>query len=206
MSKSISFLTIKLGVEAGHILLSSSSYAIEQAALHIYDGLKSFGIIGLRLYIIDEMAEGVDEELYIEENTLFLGNDYIPVYQLSESIRSLTMVTTENEDSFTTTIPLYHHDSLIGTLEIETKDKLRGDTLHSFSCLGEAFSAGIYYQLETRTSEKNEYLFDAIMQISCNLHAVNSIDELLQMFTDLTLEYLSFDRVTIFVYESNSME
>lgn len=206
MSREMSFLAVKLGVEAGHILLSKSSSAFEQAALHIYNGLKVFNILSLRLYILDDKGEGLDEELYIEENTLIQGNDYIPIYQLSESICNLVMVTNQNNDSYTTTIPLSHQDNLIGTLEIETKQRLDGDVLHSFSCLGEAFSAGVYYQQEARASEKNEYLFDAIMQISYNLHAVNSIDELLKMFAELTLQYLSFDRVTVFVYEYHGKE
>jgi len=200
MKDNFSYSLLLSGVMAAHNVSSHNLYfSWINVGLQLFQSFNGI-ITSMSLYTLNHETENLEEEVVIDNDGAVRGVDYVPVYQLPEGILTkLQTVTIEMNALFRILMPLSYDEQFIGLIELRTKNPLTENTYATIRDMASALSLGMYLKSYTLKASKDKYLFDAVIHINSAIQSCSDIDELLLVFSKLTLQFLKFDRISVFI-------
>lgn len=200
MKDDFTYSLLKSGIKVAHDLSSEEMFfSWKEMALYLFQHFRGL-INNMSIYTLDQNSENMEEEVVIGNDGAISGLDHVPIYQLPDDLLvKLQPVQIEIINYCRTLIPLHHNEFLIGFIELRTNRPIEKNTLEAFCDMASALSLGVYLKAYRDKAGKDKYLFDAVMHINHAIQSCSSIDELILTFSKLTIEFLKFDRLTVFI-------
>lgn len=204
MNRSKNSFLLRTGIHVAEILSSSENTTLifERAGKYLFQQLAEY-IDQVRIYLIDEVGENLQEEVVCSDSGVRQGYDLVPLYQLPETItRERRVARIQDQNASYLLVPLEHDHQLIGLLELRTSQSLARSFINGLEEMRNAISLGINHILLVRSALRDKLFFDTTVEITHRLQSISRIDELLSVFAKLTVNYLKFDRVTLFIFDN----
>jgi diguanylate cyclase (GGDEF)-like protein len=195
---------VQIGIHTAEILVSSNDITlnIDRAGRYLFEKLQCY-TDRIRIYISDDNGENLLEAVICTEKGIQQGKDMWPYYQLPSTLTKeghLTWIF-DNMAAYLM-MPLRHKNKLIGLIELRAGNGVESDVIQEFVHLADAVSLGLNHAQLLQKSFMEKQYFDATLKIINSLQTISNVDELLSSFVTLSAEYLKFDRVSVFIYDS----
>jgi len=205
MEDNLKYSLLKLAVASSHELSSQKiSFRWNEIAVSLFSILNSFAT-SLSIYKINEETAYLEEIVVVDFDGPRDGLNTMPVYQLSDRVLLKLRPEEIKTRSYTRLlVPLHHMENIMGLLEISYANSIGTDLIEAIVQMASALSLGVYYNSYHNKAEKHLHLFSSILHINRAIQSCSNIDDLILNFSKLAIEYLKFDRLSIFIQEFNS--
>lgn len=194
-----------LGIECSHCLLGGdASYrAFQHTCLRLLEGLGP-EIHQVRLYTFDARGEIFREEAVADRDGLQEGSDLLPAFQLPEALVLGGEVLLRNLGTqCELLLPLRAPKGPAGLVAIVSSRPFPEPLLPALHRIALPLALAVQYATRARQSERAYFLLRTVTRIGRELHAVTEAPALLEIFVATAIEYLGFDRATLFVFDED---
>lgn len=193
---------LSVGIQAASMLSTDEDNFLvyEHVGNYLYNELSKLNQIYLiNLYVIDERGEFFQQEVTCDQYGLMQGYDVIPVEHFIDLSITTEEIKTESNELIYTTIPLAYKNKAIGILELHSHD-LTETFIEGLKKLCTALALGVNNRLLTIGNLLQKQSIDMITDVTKSLNIITEVDDLILSFSRTIVNYMLFDRVTIFLY------
>jgi len=203
MYQSVRERLLSIGARAANLLAAYDDLyqSFERMKGLFFDELP-FSIQFVRIYVMDEESQGMREEVCYFYDSIQQGHDFIPLYQLpAQLIREKRITPAHGGYNPSKLIPLHVSGSLVGMLEIGTNEAFDEELTIGLEQMASLIALGLKHSLLKESVKLSEELVDGIIKIGSTLHYIHDMDRMVRMFALSVMEFLPFDRVTVFIFD-----
>ncbi|MEJ6952611.1 HD domain-containing phosphohydrolase [Natronospora cellulosivora (SeqCode)] len=193
----------KVGLQSATFLTNNSKDSL------IYEKLTEFifhrinyviSIERLSLYVIDEKMENIKEEAIYTNTGWIPGFNFISLDDVSPPLIKNKILRDKVQKIHYLKLPLHTGSKFLGVLEIRSKSLIGSDLVEEIKFFKQAISFALSTVLfETDTLREKENAETSI-KINNKLQSIDNLDELIDIFMKMTVNYYKFDRVTVFLF------
>ncbi|MFW5992080.1 MAG: GAF domain-containing protein, partial [Halanaerobiaceae bacterium] len=198
---------IKVGLEAATYLTNNSEKPLvyEKLMRLIFEKINEFiDVTQISIYVIDNNKKNLKEEAIYHKSGWIPGYDFIKAEDISPTLKEKRVKKFSENNYYKLQVPLHTGSQLLGLLEFRTLSPLSEKYINEIKDIASTISLGlrsVLFEADTIREEKNIQFF---IDINNKLQAIDDIDELVNTFLEMTINYYKFDRITVFIFDNDN--
>ena len=197
---------LELGMNAAKIFSARADKmtVYEKGAAYLYENL--IAVVGhIRLYLIDNKEEIFKEEIVYNYEGLISGYDFIPFYQLPNSLmKDHEIVQYYDNDILKLLVPLSIDEKILGLIDFKMLVSIDEEDINNISKMADLISLGLFYHLYDKNQNLLDTSADMVLEIINKLQNIKDQNILVSVFMNLVLRKFKFDRVSIFLFNEEN--